>query len=96
MKTNQEKYGKKNDVIAQSLESSADFCYYSALKYATRLKKVSEMWFLKRLYYRLILCKGHRKKDYFKMIDFIERMKVKYPFRAKVCYEECEKIMING
>ena len=93
---NAAKYGRGRDVIAKSLDSGPDFCYYSAIKYATRLRMVSEMPFFKKWYYRIVLHKGGRIKDYFKMIDFIERMKVRYASRSYECMCECEKILEHG
>ena len=93
---NAAKYGRGRDVIAKSLDSGPDFCYFSAIKYATRMRKVSEMSFFKKWYYRIVLHKGGRKKDYFKMIDFIERMKGRYASTAYKCMDECEKILEYG
>lgn len=93
---NTAKYGHGIDVIAKSLDISPDFCYYSAIKYATRLRKVSEMPFFKKWYYRVVLHKGGRRKDHEKMIDFIERMKSRYASSAYKCMEECERILEYG
>ena len=98
MKRNEAKYNNEygTDVIERSLISGVDFCYYSAVKYATRLYKVSKMPFFKKWYYRLILGKGGRKLDHSKMIDFCDRMAECNKAASIRCLNECEQILKNG
>ena len=58
-KTDNAKYGDvENDVIAQSLKYSADFCAYNCVKYMTRVVNVSKMNPFRRNIYKIMLHKG--------------------------------------
>ncbi len=72
--TDKTKYGSpENDIIAQSLKSSADFCHYNCVKYMTRVVNVEQMNFVRRNFYTLVLHKGGR-SDIRKIKYYLSRL----------------------
>lgn len=92
MDENKIKYGDpKNDIIAQSLKYSPDFCVFNILKYTQRVLRVSKLPFFKKWYYRIVKGKGGV-SDEKKVWDYYNRVIKQYPAAASWAMKERIKL----